>query len=162
MKIIATNHKTPRPIRYRCIWGGMRVGLVRGGWKGEGSAVSSFGENSDWEYHKNSVFWCSLTFIIISPLTINANEVGGWLVGLYGGWEGVGSSYKNAVVGGRTRAMVSDELLHYFFNNQCLTLILPRSFNDMTAGVMAKFQVGCCFGCRAMGDGNPMVAASLM
>ena len=43
-----------------------------------------------------------LTFIIFSPFTINTNEVGGGLVGLYKGWEGVRSSYKNAVVGGRT------------------------------------------------------------
>ena len=60
------------------------------------------------------------------------------------------------------RAMVSDMLVCYFFNNQCLTLILPRLFEDIAARVMPKFGFDCCFCCRAMGHGNPMVAASLM
>ena len=55
--------------------------------------------------------------------------------------------------------MVSDVLVHYFFNNQCLTFILPRLIEDIAARVTPKFGVDCCFGCRAMGDGNPMVAA---
>ena len=84
-----------------------------------------------------------LTLIIVSPFTININKLGGGLFRLYGGWEGVGSSYKNAVVGGRPRAMVSDELLHYFFNNQYLTFILPRLFEDIAARVMPKFGVDC-------------------
>ena len=58
--------------------------------------------------------------------------------------------------------MVSDVLVHYFFNNQCLTLILPRLFEDMAVRVIPKFWVGCCFGCGAMRDGNPMVTALLM
>ena len=35
--------------------------------------------------------------------------------------------------------MVSDVLVHYFFNNQCLTFILPRLFEDIAARVTPKF-----------------------
>ena len=48
------------------------------------------------------------------------------------------------MMGGRTRAMVSDMLRQYFLNNLSLTVILPRSFGGTPARMMVKFRVDCC------------------
>ena len=54
-----------------------------------------------------------------------------------------GISCRHGVIGGGTRAMVSNELRHNLLNYEYLTLSSPRLFDDMTATATVKFQADC-------------------
>ena len=106
----------PLPIWIQQLMNGGRLGCRRSGSgceSDEHEVSACHGDENICTTTKTVHFYAlvsKLTFIIVSPSTINTNDVGGELVGLYGGWESVWSSHKHSAIDGRTRAMVSDVL----------------------------------------------------